>query len=263
MTIPLRGPTTENQVRGRKLLLRALVAVQFSPILKIADTTGAGIADFQEEVRDRYPELTLEYEDMLQLEVRADGVVQPHHQRLPVWRMFDETRNCRLSLTRQQFALEVKGEGYTNWADFSSRVQAVVGAITQHFKPTRVQRIGVRYVNGASVDGSDPRNECAKELVSISGEQDLIQSDLSWRFPVDEGFLLLRSGMLAPKTSYDPGVFDANPTDRMWYLDIDVINERDSIFDGGEICQSILRQVKRAHEIYRWAMPGAAGSGKV
>jgi len=65
--------------------------------------------------------------------------------------------------------------------------------------------------------------------------------------------------MLSPGATYDPSVFDVIEKQRMWYLDIDVIREVDSPFDSGEICQSILRQVKRAHEIYRWAMPGAVG----
>lgn len=262
MSIPLRGPTGGATWKGRKLLQRALVVVHFSPVLKISDQTGSGIAAFQEEVRDTYPDLLLEFENLVQFEIRPDGAMEPSMQRQPVWRLFDLQRQWRLSITSQSVALEADGEAYTTWSDFSGRVHRLIQAVGANFQPAQVRRVGVRYVNSAGIDnGDDPRKDCVGSLVSISGEPELLQADLAWRFPVDEGALLLRSGIAAENSTYDPGVFD--PVNyRRWYLDIDVFNDRADSFISDEICKSILAQVQRAHEIYKWALPGPLARGE-
>lgn len=259
MTLPLRGATDGAPYTGRKLLKRGLVLVQFSPVLRIAaDTTGAGIAPFQEEVRQEYPNLEMELEQLLQVELKPDVGFQPVFKQLPVWRLSDLSRIWRVSLTQESVSLEVAGEGYTDSEDFAQRMQRIVSAVQRHFDPAESRRIGVRFLNAAPTDGSeDPRHQCAKELVSITGEKGLLVSDLLWRFEADEGELILRSGVSAPNTTHDPAVLPAESV-RRWYLDIDVVNHASTPFkDVLVINESILAQVRRVHAIYKWAMPNS------
>jgi uncharacterized protein (TIGR04255 family) len=259
MTLPLRGPIPDVRYAGRRLLKRALTVVQFSPVLTIADRTGAGVTQFQEAVRREYPNLSLEFEQLLQMEFRPDTGFRPSMTDVAVWRLSDSGRNWRVSLTQESLALDVAGDAYTTWSDFADRVCRLLAAVATYFEPTEFQRIGARFVNAAAIDnGEDPREQCAPELVSVSGNENLLNSSLLWRFTVDEGELILRSGVTAPATSYDPQVLDALP-ERQWYLDIDVVRVEAASFNAENIGAAVTDQVRRAHAVYRWAMPTSNG----
>ena len=260
MKLPLRGDPVSVPFTGRRLLERALVVVRFTPVLKIGEESGVGIADFQEAVRAHYPLADLEKEAMMRLELRPDGSVGSAQEEQPVWRLSSIDNAWRVSLTPRSIALEVNAQDYRNWSDFSSRISFLVQEAATHFAPSHRQYIGVRYINAAPVGGDDdPRLECAKELVSITGNDDLQMADLMWRFSVDEGHMLLRSGVMPASGSYDPNVYV--PRDKPnWYLDIDVGNADTMPFDAGQINSSILSQVKRLHAVYIWAMQQENGA---
>lgn len=253
-TIPLRGELISAPFTGRRLLQRALVVVRYTPVLKIGEESGSGIADFHDAIRKQYPLAELEHEAAMRIELRPDGSVGSAQENQPVWRLFDIEKAWRVSLTPRSIALETSGDTYTNWPDFAERISALVTAVAEHFVPSHRQYIGVRYVNAAGIEnGDDPRLECAEELVSITGNSDLELADLVWRFAVDEGHMLLRSGVAPPNSSYDPNVFPPRE-ETNWYLDIDVSNSDTSEFDAGQINVSILAQVQRLHMVYLWAM---------
>lgn len=255
MTLPLRGVIVDAPHHGRKLLHRGLVLVQFAPVLTIGDRTGQGIAAFQEDIRSEYPNIQLDLELLFHVELKPGGSPQPTTEELAVWRLSDSAHVWKLSLSRESIALEVGGDGYTNWADFAERMARVIRAVARHFAPGERQRIGVRFVNAVPFGNDSPlHGECADELLSITGGEEVIQADLAWRLGVDEGELILRSGVLMPETSHDPRVLEPSP-DRRWYLDIDVVSSEVAPFDDATINEAILAQVRRVHAIYRWAVP--------
>lgn len=254
MTIPLRGSITAVPYEGVKLLKRALTMVHFSPIFKITDPSGAGVADFQDRIRSAYPQAEYELEQVVQLKIE-DGQFRPTQQELPIWRFFDQDKSWRVSLTRESIAVETFA-GYRGRADFIGRMTWLLAMIDDVFKPAQVKRAGARYVNLAVGDVAQTATKfCAPELVSITGTSELISADLLWRFPVDEGELQMRSGVLQPGASYDPAILDSVP-ERSWYLDIDVFNEENTSFEKDAIARIISEKVERALAIYRWAVPG-------
>lgn len=258
MKLPLRGDPSGSPFTGRRLIERALVVVRFTPVLKIGEESGAGIADFQEAVRTPYPLAELEKEAMIRLDIQSDGTVGSTQETQPVWRLSSIDKAWRVSLTPRSIALEVSGDYYQDWPDFSHRVTKLVEEVARHFIPGHRQYIGVRYINAAPVDNDqDPRLFCAQELVSITGNSDLEAADLLWHFSVDEGHMILRSGVMPAGGSYDPNVFAPRNAPH-WYLDIDVGNAETGSFDAGDINSLILAQVKRVHAIYRWAMQNSS-----
>lgn len=260
MGLPLRGAVDVTACREHELLQRALVVVLFSPVLKIADPTGAGIAAFQDAVRGIYPQLDCETEQSIDLEFSPEKGMQPSIRENLQWNLCDEASEWIATLTSQSIALSAGRGGYKSRTDFSARVRYLVEAVQQHFAPAQALRIGVRYVDAAFADGSvDPRGVCAPELVSISGELTLAESDLLWRFPVDEGTLILRSGIVAEGKSYDPQMMPPAPA-RFWYLDIDIFSEPKTTFSTDVICDAIDRQLLRIYDIYRWALPTPIGT---
>lgn len=262
MSLPLRGEPLSVPFTGRRLLERALVVVRFTPVLKIGEESGIGIAAFHEQIRSQYPLAELEHEAAMRLDLRPDGSIGATQESQPVWRLSDINKSWRISLTARSIALETNGETYKDWPDFAARISALVEAVDENFAPSHQQFIGVRYINSARVDnGADPRLDCAAELVSITGNEDLEVGDLLWRFAVDEGHMVLRSGVVPPGGSYDPNVFSPReePT---WYLDIDVVNADTNDFNADLINTSILAQVRRVHAVYLWAMKNKASTAK-
>lgn len=254
MILPLRGEHVSVPFTGRRLLERALVVVRFTPVLKISEESGSGIADFHDAIRQQYPLVELEHEVAMRVELRPDGSVNSTQENQPVWRLSDIDKAWRVSLTSRSIALETGGDTYNDWADFSKRIGLLVSKVSEYFAPSHLQYIGVRYINTARVDnGADPRLECAPELVSITGNPDLELADLIWRFSVEEGHMLLRSGVIPPLNSYDPNVFLPREHSN-WYLDIDVSNSNTRTFDATQINSSVLAQVQRVHAVYSWAM---------
>ncbi len=254
MTLPLSGEPVSVPFTGRRLLERALVVVRFTPVLKIGEESGNGIADFQQAVRQNYPLAELEHEAVMRFQIAPDGAVNSTQESQPVWRLSDIGKSWKVSLTPRSIALETTGETYKDWPDFAGRMSMLIEAAGKHFEPSHRQYIGVRYVNAANVGGgNDPRLECAPELVSITGNPNLEMADLLWRFSVDEGHMTLRSGVMPPSATYDPNVFTPRESAN-WYLDIDVANADTTDFNVNQINESILTQVKRLHAVYLWAM---------
>lgn len=257
MEIPLRGTIKPRPVPGPRLLERALTVVRFTPVMTIQEDSMGDVARFQDIVRKDYPLFERELEQMLRVQVQDGGNVQAVQEGQTAWRMLSIDRNWRVSLTSRSIAIETEAAGYTNWADFAARIATLVGHVHQIFKPSHLQSIGVRYLNTHAVNGKDdPRRDCTPELVSITGNSDLFVADLMWQFDVDEGRLILRSGLMPPNASYD-ALFNprAQPT---WYLDIDVVRTENAKFNDKLIHDSILAQCMRLHAIYCWALPGKA-----
>lgn len=255
MILPLRGEPVSEVFTGRRLLERALVVVRFTPVLKIVEDSGKGIANFHDAIRQSYPHAELEHEAMMRFELQPDGTVTAAQEAQPVWRICDIEKAWRISLSARSISLETSGTTYSDWSDFAKRSSALVAAVAEHFEPSHRQYIGVRYVNAAPTAQNDPRHDCASELVSITGNDGLEMADLLWRFNVDEGHLMLRSGVMPPNSSYDPNVFMPR-ADANWYLDIDVNNAETFEFDAEKINNAILAQVRRLHAVYLWAMQG-------
>lgn len=255
MPIPLRGPVATDPVTGRCLLERALVVVRFLPILTIGDQSSGAVARFQDKVRSRYPLFHEEIEQMMQVQAGEDGEITTQRINHFVYRFLDIENNWRVSLTTKSLALEAKTSGYESWADFSDRITDLIRLVYDLFAPSHSESIGVRFLNTGQADcPDDPRKVCAKELVSITGDSNLVAADMAWLFRVDEGELRLRSGLVRPHGTYDPTFFESRP-DPTWYLDIDVYRSGMAAFDCDSLSQSIKDQVKRVYAVYRWAMP--------
>lgn len=253
MTLPLRGAVSGECHRSDMLLRNALTVVHFSPVMRISDASGAGIGEFQEAIRKAYPIVELELEQVIRFSL-DDSDAQPVVESLPVWRFFDDAKTFRLSLTRQTIAIETKAEGYRNRQNFAARSADIIQAIGRHFTPAKASRVGVRYINMTEdTDQEQLKALCNPRLISITGADDLVQADLAWQFLVDEGKLILRSGIVAPGSSYDPTVLDPVEV-RSWYLDIDVLDDDQQDFVDEAISDRIKSQVERAHAIYRWAI---------
>jgi uncharacterized protein (TIGR04255 family) len=252
--IPLRGDPRRPAFKGRSLLERAVAAVLFSPVAQLGIKGSELAAAFQEEIRHKYPLLEEAVDTFLNVNV-DDGKVSSGQEERRKWIFRDIDKHWTVVLMQDTIALEGRAAGYSTWGDFVARLVELLAALQKTAAPSHVLRLGVRYLNTGPASGDDdPRRVCAKQLVSITGSDDLQLADLFWVMSVDEGGLFLRSGVMPPGNSYDPSMFE--PRDMAtWYLDIDVSNSETFSFEPDAIEAQLLRQASRLHAVYYWAMP--------
>ena len=253
--IPLRGDPSRPKYEGRRLLERALAVVHFSPVMSISDPSGQGVASFQESIRAIYPSVERTDEMVMRIDVQDSGPVNAKPEERIAWRFQDQEKLNFIILTQSSLAFEANQAGYVSWSDFLDKIGFLIDMVKKNFEPSFVERLGVRYLNAAPIEGgADPREYCVKDLVSISGNDDLKLADLFWSFDVDEGQLLLRCGLMPPSASYDPNFFRSRGS-ATWYLDIDVVHINTEPFDRDTIQKMLYNQARRLHAIYYWAIP--------
>ncbi len=163
-------PDSPRVLFGKNPLEEVVCQLRFPPILRV-DAESAGLASFQERVRQRFPlyrrtvmplPMGLNIPPQF-LQAMAGGSAGAHEfvSADEVW---------QLSLTRDFLALTTRR--YTEWSDFKARLQDPVEALCDVFSPTFFQRIGLRYrdrIDRASLGLSDvPWRELL--VASVIGE---------------------------------------------------------------------------------------------
>lgn len=236
-------------------LERVLAAIAFSPVLRIGDESGAGIADFQEEVRARYPALAFEQEHAVQVQLGPDGSVTPSLSKKPVWRLFDKERAWRVSLTPESIALETERD-YRNRDDFVERLSFLTQAVARAFEPAEITRVGFRYLNVFGPSKLAGLTDFVRsEFFGFGAEPYLGQLQHSTStaiFTVPEGTLAVKHGILAKGMMHE---FMSKPVpDRRWYLDLDAWSDLSMPFDDHSLTKTASALTGRICAFFRWAM---------
>ena len=251
--IPLRDDPTRPAFGGPRLLERALVAISFTPITRIA-TDPELVSMLQERLRHSYPFFRRQADPTMRVDLSPAGEVSMSRDEAISWHFADAEKGRSISLTQDLIAFDVREQSYDTWPSFIDAAREIFKHFADVMAPSHVVRQGVRYLNTGKVGGKkDPRSFCARELTSVSGSEDLELSDLMWHFNVEEGRMLLRNGLMPENASYDPSFFQPRE-EKTWYLDIDVFGSDFVPFDIDRIMDSLFQQAKRLHAVYYWAM---------
>ncbi len=144
---PIATSATQLARLGSSPLRRVVCAVQFSPILRIADHTGAGIGGFQDSIRSKYPSVDLDHAHELELTTDETGTISDTKVlKQPVWRFSSENKRWRASLTTQSLALEIEGD-YDGRVALVDRFMYLISALNANFDPVAYKRLGFRFFN--------------------------------------------------------------------------------------------------------------------
>jgi uncharacterized protein (TIGR04255 family) len=147
--LPLTFPDHPDVVFERAPLLVVLCQVKYPPILSLL--TAAGVAGFQEAIRDLYP--VLQPEAGAQIELGPGGLAVS--EKSPVWRMSSQDESWRVSVATDMAALEAFS--YTSIDDFADRLAYVLEALRRTVRPEPSTRLGLRKVNDIEhPDVADP-----------------------------------------------------------------------------------------------------------
>lgn len=171
--------------------------------------------------------------------------------------MHDEAEQWRLTLTTSFIALETTA--YPGNDAFFARLRTVLDAVQSHIRPSRVERLGVRYV--CRIDAEDDLANLAglirPEVLGVtclkkdSPELAITQS----QFALEEATLIARWGILPPDVVTDPTLSPIGR--RSWLLDVDVFDEIKRPFDAEALTEQALAHSRSQYRFFRWAIePG-------
>lgn len=238
-------------------LRRVIGAVVFTPILKINDPSGTGIAPFQDAMRTRYPELQLEHEHTVSFEANEAGQVeQPTLISSPVWRLLDIERNWRLSVTAGSLAIETQ-RGYIGRDDLIARFLEAFEALVAAYSPVSTRRVGFRFFNMLTkANLAQVEHFVQPELIGFGNRAfgEVFASSLSQTvFAMPEGNLVVKSGFLQPGMVSD---FMIEPAEeRSWFLDIDASKAFPTPDEQDRTIEDIsIGLTDRICTFFRWAM---------
>lgn len=144
----LRFPESPRVRFSRNPLVEVVCQFRFNPILRISQEPPA---DFQERIRQEYPEYTREPDrlgapDDIPEEVLETLARHLRKARNPVHRFATESEQPRTILLSQSF-LSVSETGYTDWESFVAATRRVEEVFADIYRPGPYVRLGLRYIN--------------------------------------------------------------------------------------------------------------------
>jgi uncharacterized protein (TIGR04255 family) len=237
----------------------ALCQIRFATKFGLNDS---GVAPFQEEIEDEYPNPERQ-EEFAAIQV-AGPAGQVGEAQLPrtlglLWKFTDPTGDWTVTLTQDFITLETRA--YANFDDFLERLQRVLQALVQTVKPGIGRRIGLRYINEIRSSEQDWTRIIRSEVLGmltiapIQSNCDQAIQILSLRD--GEARINLQHGAFPTGTTVVPKP-DSRKNDLPFYLlDIDMYREFNSPqhlkVDPSVICKQVEEYHSVTSELFRWA----------
>jgi uncharacterized protein (TIGR04255 family) len=214
-------------------LAQVVCQIKFSPVLRIRQDDA--VVPFQEAIRATYPRYGKQQGVHVLL---TPAGIQQQTAEGAQHRFEDTDGRFRVVLAPDFIALETTH--YSDIDDFAERIAALAATVLEHYSPTEIQRVGLRFINELRFTAADPKNEMidaiepallgaagAPELADVvQGAQQVLE------LHGDDRRMLVRHGLQPGGTTVDPtavlaaGTPPAELNQPFYLLDIDVFAER-------------------------------------
>lgn len=250
---PFDGPPPRDIPLAKPPLLRVLTQIRF-PTIALIENQGF-IAPFQEVMRKEFPEV--QSDQSPGLVVGPSGLsLQPQ----TIWRFATFDKKATVSLGSGFVSLDVAE--YQGKDHFLKLLAPVLETVEAVFKPARVERIGLRYVNrfkGEDLVGL--KDYIRPEVLGIfySNVSQRLQHSVSETVvDVDGGgmSILARWGFLASGLTHDPAAMPAI-AEKSWFLDIDAFSDRAEAFDSRALGKRLDGLADADYRFFRWVTTDA------
>lgn len=154
--------SSERKILEKNQLLEVICQLRYFDILKI-DTTEP--ADFQEAIRDEYPQYAKKVEQLPPQIVNGKPTAQ---QSVNNHQFISADGQWKISMTRGFIALST--HRYVRWEEFAKRLDRILAAFIRIYKPNCFTRVGLRYINAFN-------------------RQTLLLEDYAWRELIQPGYI--------------------------------------------------------------------------
>jgi uncharacterized protein (TIGR04255 family) len=235
-----------------------VIQVRFSPILALAQP--AGVAPFQEAIREKYPRAEAPAQQVT-FAIGPSGPLSPMGQQGP-WRFLDD-QGWIVGLATDYVSLEATS--YDRYEEFERRATEMLEAARDVLRLPERGRLGLRYVNEIhhpdAVTIADWRNLLNPELLGVSGGELLgsrvIQTIQQIDVRLDDGVLTVRHGCSTSPDGPSPYAIDLDAhDDETRPFAVDEIMARSGSFRawiGGFFRNSL------GKDLYEFLEPGESG----
>jgi uncharacterized protein (TIGR04255 family) len=229
-------------------LLRVLTQIRF-PIIASIERQDF-IAPFQEAIRGGFPHF--QNEQGKGILIGPEGV---QLQSQTIWRFASLDKKSVVSLSSGFIALDVIE--YQGKTQFLELLEPLLAEAQKLFTPSRIERIGLRYVNRLrGEDFSSLRGLIKPEVRGILSTEigESLRHSIS-ETVIDTGAedlsILARWGLLGAGLTHDPLVLP--PIDeKSWILDIDAFSEKGESFETSALMQRLQAMAEADYRFFRW-----------
>jgi uncharacterized protein (TIGR04255 family) len=220
--------THEDVVFDRAPLQVVLCQIKFPPIYSLLSE--AGIAGFQEAIRNLYPKTNKSVDAQVQMSDQQMSVMQS----APTFQFQSEDGAWTVSLSADFVALETPS--YSHFGDFNARLTSILAALSRTVRPAATTRIGLRKVNRLlhpEVDRPSAWEGLLKpELLGLVAARDLptpVQfAYAEIRFQDEDNVMVVRHGV-------------DQTAERAYLIDVDYFTERPYSLDEPKLAFDLLR----------------------
>jgi len=151
---------------------------------------------------------------------------------------------------------------YKGKDQFLRLLAPVLTAVQDIFKPARVERVGLRYVNRIiGEDLAGLKDFVRPEVLGVLSSNE----DVRIKHSVSETVLdvngsglniLARWGLLDANLTYDPAAMPAIP-EKSWFLDIDAFSDRAEAFESRALDERLNELADSDYRFFRWVTTDA------
>jgi uncharacterized protein (TIGR04255 family) len=253
LSSPFTGPPPKDIPLARPPLVRVLTQIRF-PIIALIGKQDF-IAPFQESIRADYPDVQADQSSALTV---GPSGLSLHPQ--TIWRFSTFDKRVIVSLGSGFVSLEVAE--YQGKDHFLKLLAPVLESVEAVFKPARVERIGLRYIN--RFKGGDLANlkdyirpEVLGILYSNVG-QSLKHSVTETVVDIDgkNSSILARWGLLDSGLTHDPAAMPAI-AEKSWILDIDAFSDYAEAFSAQALGERLDGLADADYRFFRWVTTAA------
>lgn len=249
MNNPLIKPAPSEIPLARAPLIRVIAQVGYPTILSI--NKGEFVAPFQDAIRNLYPILRSEKGKRFSRSVLGEFETDT----MQIWRFINKEGTWRVSITPSFVALETTE--YKSRTKFLERFSTILTAVHNHFNPTGVERLGLRYVDRLEgINAQEITRFIRPEVVGIlstdiANSVELSISESIFNVPQTSAQIRAQWGFLPPKTTIDPTAIE--PIEQTsWVLDLDMFDTDSTEFEVEFLREKTHQFAERLYTLFRW-----------
>lgn len=163
------------------------------------------------------------------------------------------------TLSKHSFSLSCL-RGYTRFEEFTERLQPLLDSVLAEVRPSRLERVGVRYVNRFSDDDvlANPAamfRGFGQPLTAADDSVRLLNATQQCTYGIDDLLLQVRSGYVPPEQTVDPMI--PSVAGDSWVLDLDSFKQDAAVADPGTVMAVVQKLADINYDYFKHAVTDA------
>ena len=253
---PFTGDAASRVNLEKNALALVLCQVRWPDLRNLRDTEQlAALVRSLDEAFADYPEVREGRE--LAFNITPVGVAPVPGEQMHEWLSGDGAWIATLS--KHSFSLSCI-RGYTRFEEFTERLQPLLDSVLAEVRPSRLERVGVRYVNRFLEDDvlANPAamfRGFGQPLTAADDSVRLLNATQQCTYGIDDLLLQVRSGYVPPEQTVDPMI--PSVAGDSWVLDLDSFKQDAAVADPGTVMAVVQKLADINYDYFKHAVTDA------